>query len=63
MIRVQLKIMRGKDTLFTGELKSRDLKDVPFNENDDRIDDIFNIERYINEQGAYRCHVEIVEEK
>jgi hypothetical protein len=60
MIKAKITIKQGPVTLFTGELNSHDPKHPGFDDDEDKMEDLFNIERYINTQGAYRCHIEII---
>lgn len=62
--RVRMRIFSGRKLLFDGILNAKHPKQVQDSGTRDAIlEDSFNIERYINTQGAYRCHVEWVESK
>lgn len=58
-IKAKFKIMRGRETLFTGIIEAEDAKFE--SDEKQRIEDLFNIERCVNQQGAYRMHAEIIE--
>lgn len=57
-IKAKIIIKRGNKTLFIGEVKSLPQKYETYHADKDRMEDLFNIERFINTQGAYRCHIE-----
>lgn len=61
-MKAKLEVRQGRDLLFTA-IVTRNDKGY-----EDRMDagetfreDLYNIERYINTQGAYRCHVSEVD--
>lgn len=63
--KAKIKVYQGRDLLMTAVVtmneKAKSYKDRPFPE-EEFSQDIFNLERYINSQGSYRCHTEIVGE-
>lgn len=61
-MKAKIKILRGRTVLFSGTVEMN--KKAYENEIDPTeafAEDLFNVERYINEQGAYRCHTAIEE--
>ena len=63
-MKATITILRGTDKIITGTLVARTKHYADeVRPNEAFAEDLINIERYINTQGAYRCHIETTEHK
>jgi hypothetical protein len=57
-MKLKIKIMRGVDILFEGELVASEAMRSQAYGKEKTLEAAFNIEQCINAQSAYRCHIE-----
>lgn len=61
-MKAQIKVLQGHKVLWTAVVTaSPKAYENKIDPNEEFLEDLFNIERYVNTQGAYRMHVSDVE--